>query len=123
LFAYLNRFLFFSLYVGFVSHLALLTEAEKRLIYEGWMRTKSNENRKKTAALTKKQLRQKQEQEFKEMLGELGTKLTHNTKFEQIQELCKDDQRFFSLFLIPFSVSITCLKSFFCCLFCFLLVF
>jgi hypothetical protein len=78
---------------AFFLRLALVNEAERRMVFEGWMRSKTNERIKKDVALSKKQLRQKQEEDFKEMLVQLESKLTHKTTYEQVADLCKEDER------------------------------
>lgn len=77
-----------------VRFYALQSDFERRNIFDGWMRSRTNENNKKNALLDKKQQRQKAEDEFKEMLDQLGAKLTHKTTYEQLLEMCKEDERF-----------------------------
>jgi hypothetical protein len=76
-----------------VRYKALTSEMERKATFENWMRLKVTAM-KKSSMSEKKQQKKHIEGAFKQMIDDLGDQFSHKTTFEELKQLCKEDERF-----------------------------
>jgi len=70
----------------------LSTPAEQKATFDSWMRSHVTEVKKLSQA-EKRSSKKKSRESFKQLLNELDDKITHETGYELLRKLCKDDPR------------------------------